>query len=322
MKYIEFVTNADNFDAIMAIAEKIEAKDTRFEAPSDDGMQLFRIIVKNDNFQEAIDHFSLMMDSKSTARFVAMPIEVYLPKQEGIESKEENAAVAAREAIYEDVEKNAYINRNFIVLVVLSTIVATIGLIENNIAVVVGAMVIAPLLGPNIALSFATALGDTKLMLSSIKTVAFGVVLSILLAIFIGILGHFPLDSPEILARTKVGLDSVILALASGAAAALSVTTGLSSVLVGVMVAVALLPPAVVFGLMLGSGNNELAANAGILLAVNIISVNLASKIVFLFKNITPKTWVEKAKAKKQMYWYIVTWILSLLSLLIFIYVR
>jgi len=102
----------------------------------------------------------------------------------------------------------------------------------------------------------------------------------------------------------------------------LSVTTGLSSVLVGVMVAVALLPPAAVFGLMLGSGNNELAANAGILLAVNIISVNLASKIVFLFKNITPSTWVEKEKAKKQMYWYIVTWVLSLLSLLIFIYVR
>jgi len=322
MKYIEFITNADNFDAIMAAAEKIEAKDTRFEAPSDDGMQLFRIIVKNDNFQEALDRFSRMMDSKSTAKLVVMPIEVYLPKQEEIESKEENAAVAARETIYEDVEKNAYINRNFIVLVVLSTIVATIGLIENNIAVVVGAMVIAPLLGPNIALSFATALGDTKLMLSSIKTVALGVVLSILLAIFIGILGHFPLDSPEILARTKVGLDSVILALASGAAAALSVTTGLSSVLVGVMVAVALLPPAAVFGLMLGSGNNELAANAGILLAVNIISVNLASKIVFLFKNITPSTWVEKEKAKKQMYWYIVTWVLSLLSLLIFIYVR
>jgi len=218
MKYIEFITNADNFDAIMAAAEKIEAKDTRFEAPSDDGMQLFRIIVKNDNFQEALDRFSRMMDSKSTAKLVVMPIEVYLPKQEEIESKEENAAVAARETIYEDVEKNAYINRNFIVLVVLSTIVATIGLIENNIAVVVGAMVIAPLLGPNIALSFATALGDTKLMLSSIKTVALGVVLSILLAIFIGILGHFPLDSPEILARTKVGLDSVILALASGAA--------------------------------------------------------------------------------------------------------
>ncbi len=322
MKYIELVTNADNFDAIMTITEKIEAKDIRFEAPSDDEMQLFRIIVKDDNFQDAIDYFSRMIDSKSTARLVAMPIEVYLPKQEVVESKEENAAVAAREAIYNDVEKNAYINSNFIVLVVLSTIVATIGLIENNIAVVVGAMVIAPLLGPNIALSLATSLGDTKLMLSSIKTVALGVILSILLAIFIGLLGHFPLDSPEILSRAEVGLDSVILALASGAAAALSVTTGLSSVLVGVMVAVALLPPAVVFGLMLGSGNNDLAANAGILLAVNIICVNLASKIVFLFKNITPRRWVEKEKAKKQMYWYMVTWIISLLGLLLFIYVR
>jgi len=66
------------------------------------------------------------------------------------------------------------------------------------------------------------------------------------------------------------------------AAAALSLTTGLSSVLVGVMVAVALLPPAATLGIMLGQGNMSLAIGAGLLLAVNIVSVNLASKIVFL----------------------------------------
>lgn len=67
------------------------------------------------------------------------------------------------------------------------------------------------------------------------------------------------------------------------------------------MVAVALLPPAAVFGLMLGDERFDLALNAGILLAINIVSINLSSKIIFLFKGITPRTWFEKEKAKHAM---------------------
>ena len=96
------------------------------------------------------------------------------------------------------------------------------------------------------------------------------------------------MTSPELAGRTNVGLDSVALALASGAAAALSLTTGLSSVMVGVMVAVALLPPAVTLGLMLGHGEGSLAAGAGLLLAINVVCINLASKVVFFIKGIRP----------------------------------
>jgi len=98
------------------------------------------------------------------------------------------------------------------------------------------------------------------------------------------------LDSVELLARTSVGLDGVLLALASGLAAALSLTTGLSSVLVGVMVAVALLPPTATAGIMLGAGNFELATGALLLLAVNVVCVNIAAKLVFLFRGVRPRT--------------------------------
>ena len=80
-------------------------------------------------------------------------------------------------------------------------------------------------------------------------------------------------SSTELMLRTDVGLAAVALALASGAAAALSLTTGLSSVLVGVMVSVALLPPAAALGLMLGYGQPDLAIGAGLLLAINIVCV-------------------------------------------------
>jgi uncharacterized membrane protein len=124
------------------------------------------------------------------------------------------------------------------------------------------------------------------------------------------------------MSRTKAGLDSVVLALASGAAAAMSLTTGLSSVLVGVMVAVALLPPAATLGIMLGQGNTGSAVSAGLLLAVNIVCVNLASKIVFFVKGIHPRTWVEKEKAKRAMLVYLLGWLVTLFILMLVIYAR
>jgi uncharacterized membrane protein len=125
-----------------------------------------------------------------------------------------------------------------------------------------------------------------------------------------------------LIARTVVGLDSVALALASGAAAALSLTTGLSSVLVGVMVAVALLPPAATVGLMFGHGETDLAINAALLLAINIVCVNLASKVVFLAKGISPRTWYEKAKAKRAMVIYILMWLVTLAILIAAVFAR
>lgn len=112
------------------------------------------------------------------------------------------------------------------------------------------------------------------------------------------------------------------LALASGAAAVLSLTTGLSSVLVGVMVAVALLPPAATFGLMLGSGQFGMATGAGLLLAMNIVCINFAAKLVFLLKGIHPRTWWETQKAKRAMVAYLAIWAVSLALLVVLIYLR
>jgi len=202
----------------------------------------------------------------------------------------------------------------------LSTIVAAIGLIENNVAVVIGAMVIAPLLGPNLALALGTSLGDTPLIWKALQSSFTGLIVAVVLSYGIGVVSPLPLDSPELLARTNVGLDSVALALASGAAAVLSMTTGLPSVLVGVMVAVALLPPAATLGLMLADQQLVQAIGAGLLLAVNIVCVNLAAKLVFLIRGVRPRTWWEKEKARRATVAYIVFWALSLIILLIAVF--
>lgn len=322
MKYVEVVADAGCADTVSAIAEKHEVADYRVGAVGEDGLQPMRLLVADDKLQPVLDSLQTLLGVQTSARIVVLPVEIALPKPSEEERKEEDAATAARESLYEGVEKNARLDLNFIVLVSLSTVVAAIGLIESNVAVVIGAMVIAPLLGPNLAFGLGTALGDGALMRKSVLTGATGIALAI--ALSVGIAGIWPFDlaSPEIAARTQVGLDSVALALASGAAAALSLTTGLSSVLVGVMVAVALLPPAVTLGLMLGRGDFNLALGAGLLLAINLVCVNLACKLVFMIKGIHPRTWMEKEKAKHAMVVYILGWVVSLIILIAVIYGR
>ena len=98
-----------------------------------------------------------------------MPVEAALPrKKEAEKSKQGKRTGTSREELYHVIEQNAQIDLNYFLLVILSSIVAAVGMLENNIAVVIGAMVIAPLLGPNIALAFGTVLGDSKLMLRAL----------------------------------------------------------------------------------------------------------------------------------------------------------
>jgi len=322
MKYVEVVADAGSLDTVLAISEKHEARDLRIGIVGDDGMQQMRLLVSDDKIQPVLDSLQGVLGAQPSARILVLPVEIALPKQSKEERKEEDSAIAARESLYKNVEKNSHLDINFIVLVILSTIVVAIGLVENNVAVVIGAMVIAPLLGPNLAFGFGTALGDIYLMRKSALTTSVGIVLSIALSAVIGIFWPFETLSSELTSRTDVGLDSVALALASGAAAALSLTSGLSSVLVGVMVAVALLPPAAVLGIMLGHGEADLAIGAGLLLAINVVCVNLASNIVFFIKGIGPRTWWEKEKAKRAMSIYILVWLISVIILLCLIFVR
>ncbi len=322
MKLIEVIADEGSVKTVETIARKHKARDFRTGLKDKDDLQPMRLVVTDDKVQEVLDALQGVLGAQSYAKLLVYPIDISLPKQTEEQQEKEAKATQARESLYKDVQKNARLDINYLVLVVLSTIVAAIGLIENNVAVVIGAMVIAPLLGPNLAFGLGTALGDLALMKNSLKTLFAGVLLAVAVSTILGILWPFPLTSPELLSRTDAGLDSIALAFASGAAAALSLSTGLPSVLVGVMVAVALLPPAATFGLMLGHAEVDLAMGAALLLAVNVVCVNLACKLVFLIKGIRPRTWWEKEKASKAMRRYIFVWVVTLVLLAIVIYVR
>ena len=125
---------------------------------------------------------------------------------------------------------------------------------------------------------------------------------------------------PEIASRTQAHLSDIILALASGCAGVLAFTTGASSAVIGVMVAVALLPPLTVCGLLLGTGQFSGAFGALLLFITNIICINLAGVATFLVQGVSPRAWWEADKAKKATRKALALWSLILAALAVIIY--
>tara|TARA_B100000678_G_scaffold290803_1_gene304833 strand:- start:8787 stop:9785 length:999 start_codon:yes stop_codon:yes gene_type:complete len=276
-----------------------------------------RVVLPESDSQSLVDTLQNRLSSYKNWQLVIVPVEACIgpETEETIEDqtgdekeKEKSPEIALREEIYQDVADGTKINSNFLILTLLSAIVAALGMNANSVAVVVGAMVIAPLLGPLLAFSFAASIGDAELMLKASRTALAGLALGVGTAFLIGFIIDVNLSSQELIDRTHVGLDSVVLALASGGAAALSIARGSSTTLVGVMVAVALLPPSVAFAVYLGAGELALSARAGVLLATNIICVNIASMLVFAIRGVRPRTWLEKRSAKRSRQINLAVW--------------
>ncbi|MGB0084645.1 MAG: TIGR00341 family protein [Rhodomicrobiaceae bacterium] len=276
-----------------------------------DGEVLVRILLDAEQSETVMDLLEKRFSGSEGNRVVILPVEATLPRAQA-EPEPEAAATSeqsppeekpperiGREELYEDIKNGARLSRVYLAMVALSTVVAAIGLNDNSVAVIIGAMVIAPLLGPNVALSLGITLGDLALLRHGLLTALAGIAAALALSVIFGVLLNVDPILPEMASRTWVGLGDVAVALASGCAGALAFTTGVSATLIGVMVAVALLPPLVTSGLLLGGGHPALATGAFSLFLVNLICVDLAGVTTFLLQGIKPTSWWEKDRAVK-----------------------
>jgi uncharacterized hydrophobic protein (TIGR00341 family) len=282
--------------------------------PENNQYSTLRLFVQQRAVQTTLDRLQSILPSESDSLILMCPVDVFLePGHHEVEETGEQD-ISTREELFKQIKNASKCDLEFIVFALLATIVATIGIAENNSAVVIGAMVIAPLLGPNLGLALGSALGDKELIRLALITNAIGLFLTMAVAYGLALIWPPNTGSHELLLRTIVGPSTAVLALASGAAAALSITSRAASVLVGVMVAVALLPPAVVLAMMSATNNWSLAANAGLLLIINVSAVNISAQLVFILKGVRPRTWLAKREAKETIWINIVVWILMLFA--------
>jgi uncharacterized hydrophobic protein (TIGR00341 family) len=221
--------------------------------------------------------------------------------------------IAPKEEIIESAWKACYLTKGYIFMIVVSSFVATLGLLTNSVAVIIGAMVIAPLLGPSIAASVGTVMGDAALFRKGIVSTTLGLLIVIIAAaataVFVNSLQLLPpvvdisLENlpSQMEERTTLNVLIVGLALASGAAGAYSFAEKKGEILVGVMIAVALVPPAAIVGIGIALLDGDFIIHSGLLLAVNVFCINIAGTLVFWKIGIRPGSFHEMIFSNKDI---------------------
>ena len=295
----------------------------------EDGQRLLRVLLDTGDTEALISWLDEEIGLDDQCRVVLSTVEATVPHPPDKKKREQDQAEEAsqkkplarvsRDELYQDVVDAIEVSKIFHTFVFLSTVVAAGGLLRDNVAVVIGAMVIAPLLGPNIALALGTTLGDIPLLRRALRVNITGVTVALVLSVLIGLIFNIDPTTPELAARTRVHLSDIVLALAAGAAGALSFTRGMAESLIGVMVAVALLPPLVALGILMGAGYWLAATGALLLVLTNVVCVNLSAVTTFLAQGIRPMRWYEEARAKKATRLAIALWIGLLIVLAVVI---
>ncbi|RKZ09418.1 TIGR00341 family protein, partial [Candidatus Fermentibacteria bacterium] len=225
----------------------------------------------------------------------------------------------SREELYADVQEMMRTSWPNIVMTILSAVVCAVGLARSNVAVIIGAMVIAPLLGPNVGLALGVTLGDFSLILRALRENILRIGAALVFAVAVGVAFNIDPQVSEILSRTSISYTDIVIALAAGAAGALALSTGAPATLIGVMVAAALMPPLVVTGMLSALGDYSGALGALQLLGVNLISINLAGVLTFLAVGIRPGSKDDVTRARILITLAVVVWIILLAALTILI---
>ncbi|MCD2201481.1 TIGR00341 family protein [Halobacterium sp. KA-4] len=230
--------------------------------------------------------------------------------EERYTEKEENGDKIAREELVARAKDLAPSRRTYVVMTLVSTIIATAGLLLDSPATVVGSMVIAPLLGPAMSASVGTVVDDEDLFRRGVYLQLVGVVLAVVgaaaFAFFVKFTNVVPpgldvLTLSEVSERLRPDFLSLVVALGAGVAGVFSLMTGVSSALVGVAIAVALIPPAASVGIGIAWGVPTLAVGSGVLVMVNVLSINLAALVVLWYSGYRPQRFFEIGQARSAL---------------------
>ncbi|TFG65062.1 MAG: TIGR00341 family protein [Spirochaetales bacterium] len=211
-------------------------------------------------------------------------------RQEYEEFHEKKESTVRKYATYEAVIANATESPEFYILLILSCLIATFGLYQNSPAVIIGAMIVAPLMGPILGFSAGVLWGSGKVIANTLLTLVKGVVIVLAITFLITYAIPYISITDEMLGRTRPSFADILIAIASGLIGAYAYANNrISSAIPGVAVAVALMPPLCTVGIGLGMFNLEIAKGAALLFAINLVCISLAALVVFYLIKLNPE---------------------------------
>ncbi|WP_435098890.1 TIGR00341 family protein [Halarchaeum sp. P4] len=313
MRLVQVIIPAGKRETILG---ELEERDIDYVVTDETGSQGYTGVVYFPIPTQAVeDVLSALRDAglEQNAYTVVVDAETVVSKrfeelQERYEEEKSDDRIA-REEIVATAEDLAPRLVPFLVMTVVSAVVATAGLLLDSPAVVVGSMVIAPLIGPAMATSVGTVVDDREMFLRGVKLQTIGFLAAVAAAAgfaYLARVAHLvpPLSPDELLAigqiRERLNPDflSLAVALGAGVAGAFSLSSGVSSALVGVMIAVALVPPTAVIGIGLAWGLPGTVVGSTVLVLVNFLSINLAALAVLWYQGYRPERWFRLSEAR------------------------
>ena len=205
-----------------------------------------------------------------------------------------HAAEDQYQSLFTSLRDEAKPSSTFITLILLSTLLATVGLYLNSSSVIIGAMLLAPLMQPIVSFSMGVLRIDEALLIQSLKTIAIGVLIALVSSSLFALLMPFQELTSEMSGRLKPSILDLFVALISGAAAAYAKNNEkIVGSLVGVSIAVALVPPIAVSGIGLGWGEWSIFYHAFLLFLTNLAGIVFAAGLIFLVQGYSP---IKRAK--------------------------
>lgn len=236
--------------------------------------------------------------------------------------------IEERRKIIADLRDDSKANFDYLILIALSSSIATLGLLADSPAVIIGAMVVAPLMSPILAIGLGTTTGDRKILKDALLTLIIGAVLSIVISVILTwINDELPFISlhqlpGEVMSRTRSSPVDLTIAIAGGLAAAYATTRPkLSAALPGVAIATALMPPVCVIGVGLAMQNWQVASGAGLLFLTNAVAIAFASGLIFLMRGFSKEQRFSNAKVPATL-WVSTILVIALLIPLTFFSLR
>jgi len=191
--------------------------------------------------------------------------------------------------VYREVHRGARPDVDFFVMIGLSSLIATFGLLQGSTAVIIGAMLVAPLFSPLLAFCLAITQGNVRLLRLAIESTVKGIALAVGLAFLLALIAPSKVPTPQITSRSLPNLFDLAVALASGAAGAYAIARkDVAAALPGVAIAAALVPPLGVIGIGLAMGSLGIAGGGSLLFMTNLVAIALAGSFTFLLLGFRP----------------------------------
>ena len=313
MRLVQIAVSAPRVEAATTAIDRFGAEYVVAAGPETADTQLVIVPVPTGAVEELLETLRAAGVDERNFTVVSDLASVISPRTEALRESfaadaDEDPEKLAREELSDTVGALLGESGTFVALTAISAIVAVAGILTDAAAVVVGSMVIAPLIGPAMATSVGTVLDEEDLFRRGLFRQLSGFLIAVVAATAMaGGVRYAGLIPPgtdlstigQFASRSRPDVLSLAVALGAGAAGAISLTSGISTALVGVMIAAALIPPIGVVGIGIAYGQPAAILGAGALVVVNLLAINLTALGVLVAQDYQPRQWFRLSDARR-----------------------